>query len=117
MKRTILRVMIALMIWTPYQFAMAGMIGTEQVVAPVSQTDRVTVLNFLSRADVTRQLQVFGIDPAQARDRVNAMTDQEIAALAQPIDSLPAGGRSRAAADIIVIILIAAAFWWAYGRR
>ena len=116
MKRAILRVMIGLMIWTPYQFAMAGMIGTEQVVAPASQTDRVTVLNFLSRADVTRQLQVFGIDPAQARDRVNAMTDQEIAAIAQPIGSLPAGGYNHAAA-ILIILLFVFAFWWDLNRK
>ena len=116
MKRTILRVMIALMIWTPYQLAMAGMIGTQQVVAPISQTDRVTVLNFLSRADVTRQLQVLGIDPAQARDRINAMTDQEIAAFAQPLGSLPAGG-GVTSATILIILLFVFAFWWDLNRK
>ena len=112
MKRTILRVMIALMIWTPYQFAMAGMIGTEQAVASVSQTDRDAMLTLLSRADVTRQLQVLGVDPAQARDRVNAMTDQELAAFAQPLDALPAGGNSGAGV-VIVVILFLALLWWA----
>ena len=112
MKRAILRVMIGLMIWTPYQFAMAGMIGTEQVVASASQTDRGAVLSLLSRSEVTRQLQVLGVDPAQARDRVNAMTDQELAAFAQPLDALPAGGNSGAGVAIVVLLLVALA-WWA----
>ena len=30
--RTICRLLVALMIWTPYHFATAGMIGTDQVV-------------------------------------------------------------------------------------
>ena len=116
MKRAILRVMIGLMIWTPYQFAMAGMIGSEQLVASASQTDRVAVLSLLGRADVTRQLQVFGIDPAQARDRVNAMTDQELAAFAQPLDALPAGGGNPAAA-ILIILLVIFALWWELNRK
>ena len=116
MKRAILRVMIGLMIWTPYQFAMAGMIGTEQVVASASQTDRGAVLSLLTRADVTRQLQVLGVDPAQARDRVNAMTDQELAAFAQPLDALPASGGNPAAA-ILIILLVIFALWWELNRK
>ena len=116
MKRAILKVMIALMIWTPYQFAMAGMIGTGQLVASASQTDRGAVLNLLSRSEVTRQLQVLGIDPAQARDRVNAMTDQELAAFAQPLNALPAGGANHAAAILIILVVIFA-LWWDLGRK
>src|SRR5438067_8582948 len=72
------RILIALMIWTPYQIATAGMIGTDQVVASTSQADRTTVLNFLSRANVAGQLHSLGIDPATANDRVAAMSDQEV---------------------------------------
>ena len=115
MKRTLCRMLIALMIWTPYQVAQAGMIGTEQVVSSASQTDRAALLNLVGRADVSRQLQILGIDPAQAKQRVQAMTDQEIGALAQRIDSLPAGGISNGGA-VILIVLIAAAIWWAMRR-
>ena len=72
--RLVSRLLIALMIWMPYQIATAGMIGTDQVVASTSQMDRTTVLNFLSRSDVANKLQSLGIDPATANDRVAAMT-------------------------------------------
>jgi hypothetical protein len=62
--RTICRLLIAMMIWTPYQIATAGMIGTDKVVTSSAQTDRTTVLNFLTRGDVQTQLQAMGVDPA-----------------------------------------------------
>ena len=90
--KTICRLLIAMLIWTPYQIATAGMIGTDQVVASTSQADRTTVLNFLNRSDVANKLQSLGIDPTTAKDRVGAMTDQEVQTLAGRINSLPAGG-------------------------
>ena len=114
--KTICRLLVALMIWTPYQFATAGMIGTDQVVSTASQADRTMVLSFLTRADVAGQLQSLGIDPSTAKDRVAAMTDQEVQSLADRINSMPAGGISSGAA-VLLIIIIAAAVWWFYWRR
>jgi len=113
--KIISRLLIALMIWTPYQIATAGIIGTDQVVASTSQMDRTTVLNFLSRSDVANKLQSLGIDPATANDRVAAMTDQEVQSLAGRINSMPAGGISDGAA-VLLIIVIAAAVWWFWQR-
>jgi hypothetical protein len=113
--KTICRLLIAMLIWTPYQIATAGMIGTDQVVASTSQVDRTTVLNFLNRSDVANKLHSLGIDPTTAKDRVSAMTDQEVQSLAGRINSLPAGGTSTGAA-ILLIIIIAAAVWWFWQR-
>jgi hypothetical protein len=113
--KTICRLLIAMLIWTPYQIATAGMIGTDQVVASTSQADRTTVLNFLNRSDVANKLQSLGIDPTTAKDRVGAMTDQEVQTLAGRINSMPAGGTSTGAA-ILLIIIIAAAVWWFWQR-
>ena len=113
--KTICRLLIAMMIWMPYQIATAGMIGTDQVVTSSSQADRTTVLNFLNRGDVTSQLQTLGIDPATAKDRVGAMSDQEVQSLAGQISAMPAGGTSTGAA-VLLIILIAAAVWWFWQR-
>jgi uncharacterized protein DUF6627 len=113
--KIISRLLIALMIWTPYQIATAGIIGTDQVVASTSQMDRTTVLNFLSRGDVANKLQSLGIDPATAKDRVGAMTDQEVQSLAGRINSMPAGGVSNGAA-VVIILIIAAAVWWFWQR-
>jgi hypothetical protein len=113
--KTICRLLIAMMIWMPYQIATAGMIGTDQVVTSSSQADRTTVLNFLNRGDVTSQLQTLGIDPATAKDRVGAMSDQEVQSLAGQISAMPAGGTSTGAA-VLLIIVIAAAVWWFWQR-
>lgn len=112
--KTICRLMVALMIWMPYQIATAGMIGTDQVVTSSAQADRTTVMNFLNRSDVTNQLSTLGIDPSTAKDRVAAMTDQEVQSLAGKINAMPAGGASAGA--VILIILIIAAAWWFWQR-
>jgi hypothetical protein len=116
MQKMICRLLIALMIWTPFQIAQAGIIATDQVAATATQTDRTAVLNMLSRSDIASQLQLLGIDPAQAKDRVQAMTDEEVSALANNLNSLPAGGISDAAA-VLLIILIAAGIWWYLYKR
>ncbi len=115
MNNMLCRLLIALMAWTPFQMAHAGMIGTEQFVSPAGSADRTTVLNVLSRTDVAGQLQSLGIDPAQARDRVQAMSDQEITALASRLESLPAGASSSGGV-ILVIIIVAAVWWYMYKR-
>ena len=111
--KTICRVLVVLMIWTPYQIAQAGIIGTDQVATTSSQADRSAVLSFVTRADVAGQLQVLGLDATTAKDRVAAMTDNEVSYLAGQINSLPAGADT---AGVILIILIIAAIWWVWKR-
>ena len=113
--KTIVRLLVALMIWMPYQIATAGMIGSDQVTATSPQADRTTVLNFLSRSDVANKLHTLGIDPSTANERVAAMSDQEVQSLAGQISAMPAGGTSTGAA-ILLIVLIAAAVWWFWQR-
>ena len=111
--KTICRLLIVLMVWTPYQVAQAGMIGTDQVATTSSQADRSAVLSFVTRADVAGQLQALGLDAASAKDRVAAMTDTEVSYLAGQINSLPAGADT---AGILLLILISAAIWWVWKR-
>jgi hypothetical protein len=114
--KIISRLLIAMMIWTPYQIATAGMIGTDQVVASTSQADRTTLVNFLSRSDVASKLQSLGVDASTAKDRVASMTDQEVQSLAGRINALPAGGDVSTAGVILILILIGAAVWWFWQR-
>jgi hypothetical protein len=109
------RLLVVLMAWAPVQFANAGMIGTDQVASVASQADRNTVLQFLGRADVTNELQSLGVDPANAKDRVAAMTDQEVRSLAQRIQSMPAGADSTG--TILLLVVIGFAVWWIWFRR
>jgi hypothetical protein len=107
--------LVVLMIWSPMQLAQAGMIGTDQVASVASQADRNTVLQFLSRAEVTSQLQSLGVDASTVKDRVAAMTDQEVQSLAGKIQSMPAGADDTGL--IILILVVAAVVWWVWFRR
>src|SRR5712691_9681400 len=85
--RMICRVLIAPVMALSVQTARAGMIGADQVsLAAAAQTERNTVLNALGRPAVTDELQALGVDPQAARDRVAAMSDEELDA--------PAGQRA-----------------------
>jgi hypothetical protein len=110
--RAVCRLLVALAIWTPYQLAHAGLIGTDQAVQTL-ESERGTVLGFLGRSDVAGRLQALGLDPAAAKDRVAAMTDDEVRYLADRIDAVPAGAD---AAGLLLLIVVIAVIWWAWKR-
>jgi hypothetical protein len=87
------------------QVQAAGLITTAEVVAAErdleASADRTLVLNALARAEVQEKMREFGVDPAAAQARVAALSDEEVAALAQKIGSAPAGGN-----DVLVIALV-----------
>ena len=113
--RMLCRLLMVLMVWSPMQFAQAGMIGTDQVVTAASQADRAAVMEFLGRAEVTNQLQSMGVDPAMVKDRVAAMTDHEIQQLTGKIQNLPAGGDSWG--WVLLLLVVGAVVWWVWFRR
>jgi len=116
--RVFCRLLIALMIWTPYQIATAGMIGTDQVATPSAQVDRATVATFLSRGDVASQLQAMGLSAKSAQDRVATLSDQEVKQLAGKINSLPAGASDAGdvALGILIVAVIVVVVWYLWKR-
>jgi hypothetical protein len=83
--------------------AQAGMVGTD---AAVGMADRGTILSALDRADVRSQLEARGVNPAEVKARVAALSDDEAAALAARMDELPAGGLLELILLVFVILLI-----------
>lgn len=71
-----------------------------------AELDRAKVQNFVDRANVKERLQAMGVSGLVARDRVAALGQEEVHALAQRIDSMPAGG-NLSNTDLILILLIA----------
>jgi len=112
MKRTICRLLIVLLTWTPYQVATAGMIATDRTVA---SDDRAVLNSFLARGEVAAQLQALGIDSATAKARVAALSDAEARTLAGQVADAPAGGVYSA--GIIAVIVIALVAWAIYKER
>ncbi len=107
------QVLIVCMVWTPFSIQ-AGMIGTDQAVAGAQdQSNRDKVLNFVTRGDVVKQFESFGISASSAKERVNAMTNEEVGKVAGKIDSLPAGADSGGwVAAVIIIGIIVWLVWY-----
>jgi hypothetical protein len=116
MKKITCRALVVSLLALSFQTANAGMIGADQVqAAGAAQSDRGMVMSVLNRAETTAQLQAQGIDPTMARERVAAMTDQEVHALAQDMQTAPAGGLTTAG-WVGVILVIGLIWYFAYRR-
>jgi hypothetical protein len=112
--RLISRLLVVCLIGLPFQVN-AGLIGTDQVVtAAQALAARATVSNFVSRTEVAGQLQALGLTAQNAKDRVAALTDTEVAKLAGQIDSLPAGANG---AGLLVLIAIVILIWWLVDKK
>ena len=70
-----------------------------------AQADRAKVQSFVDRADVRERMQALGVQGVVAKDRVAALNEQEVHALAQRIDAMPAGG-AFSTTEIIIILLV-----------
>jgi hypothetical protein len=113
--RLIVHILIVTMVWMPFS-VQAGMIGTDQVVASAQdQLNRDKVVNFMSRGDVVKQFETLGLSASTAKERVNAMTQDEVNKIAGKIDSLPAGADSTA--WIVAIIIIAIVIWFVWYKK
>ena len=97
--RFVCRTLVVCIAALPFQ-AQAGLIGTDEAVAP-----RVQVKHFIDRADVASQLQALGVSPQLAQERVAALTDAEAAALADRIDRLPAGAFGGQALGFLIVAI------------
>ena len=60
----------------------------------------------LQRADVQERLRAHGVDPAEARARVAALTDAEAGQLVSNMDQLPAGGIVGAIVLVFLVLLV-----------
>lgn len=86
----------------------AAMIGTEQTLrAQQPEADRAHLEALLNRADVATQLQAAGVDALQLQARLNALTDEEVAAINGQLDELPAGGDILGIAVFVFLVLLA----------
>lgn len=107
MRRVVAGLCAFLLLGTTTLPAAAAMVGTEQVIQEArADLDREHVLEMLDRDDVRSQLEAMGVDPAEAKARVDRMTDAEIATLAEHLDELPAGSGVLTAVVIIFIVFV-----------
>jgi hypothetical protein len=81
----------------------AAMVGTDSALAGAQ---RAQVGRLLERADVQARLESYGVSAADVKARVAALSDEEAAALAARIDSLPAGGLDIITAAVVVFLIL-----------
>ncbi|MEO1767257.1 PA2779 family protein [Thiobacter aerophilum] len=100
------RIALALMlaVTLPLETAQAGMVGTEQLARANGERER--VLSLLERADVRAGLEARGVDVAEAKKRVAALTDEEVAQIAGKLDEVPAGGDVLGVIVFIFLVLL-----------
>ena len=87
--------------------ANAGIVGTDITLATdtaVANRDQVTT--FLARADIQQAMQDRGVNGADALQRVQSMSDAEVAQLAGRIDQAPVGGEVIGVLFTVFIILL-----------
>ena len=97
---------LMLIVSIPRESVLAALVDTENIIESVhSQKARDQVRQFLAREDIQAELIAHGIDPIEARSRIDALSDDEVIRISDQIDQLPAGG--GAAEFVIVVLLIA----------
>jgi hypothetical protein len=109
------QLLIVCMVWTPFSIQ-ASLIGTDQVATSAQdQSNRDKVINFVQRGEVAQHLELLGVSSANAADRVNAMTQEEVNQVAGQIDTLPTGAGSGW--WIAAVVLIGVLIWYFYYKK
>ena len=99
MRKVLTGLALAALVAAPQAYA--GMISPS---APAS--DRERVLALVERPEVAQQLEKMGIPADQAKARVQAMSEAEVASLAGRLEALPAGGALNNQDFLVIVIVV-----------
>ena len=103
---SVLMTILMLLLAVPYQSAFAAMIDTEAVIDTARGQEARDYLNqIMVREDVQAVLTSHGINPLEAKARLDTLSDAEIVRLYDQIEQLPAGGSSLGTAFIAIGVI------------
>jgi hypothetical protein len=106
-KTGVFMLMISFLFTTFPAAALAGLVGTDEILAADARSDRLSgIRDVLAREDVKAQMLELGVDPARVDARLNDLTDTELAQLSAGIRDLPAGGDVVVVIGILFIVLL-----------
>lgn len=83
----------------------ATLISTEQVAEASTSTERARISALLARPEIQAELIRRGVSPGSAAERVSALTDEEVRALAGRLDQ-PAAGASDVLGALLVVFIV-----------
>lgn len=85
----------------------AAMVGTQSAVSTEQRAEYISdIKGWLDQDGVQQQLVELGVDPANASERVAAMTTEELQTLHQQIEELPAGAGVIEVIGIVFVVLL-----------
>ena len=85
----------------------AGTISTPKLIeTQQTDTSRARVEEFISRDSVRDQMVALGVDPTEVRDRLAALTGDELRLLEQNLETMPAAGDALAVIGVVFIVLL-----------
>ena len=100
----LLSLLLALMPLLPAQ---AAMIGNEQIInQSQSQQTRDSLQQLLEQDTARQQLQAWGVNPEQIQNRIDSLTDSELARINQQVDTLDAGGNVLGILLVIFVVFV-----------
>lgn len=86
--------------------AHASLMSAEDTLPVHQSAERTHVMNFLARADVEKVISAQGVDIAQVKQRVAAMSDDEVTELSGKIDQLPAAGDGGVIGVVLFVFVL-----------
>lgn len=107
--RRIVSIVIAITISLPPYIpsAMSEMISTEAALGIDNRQELLNVTeSFILQEKVAVELSRLGVDREHLVARIRSMTDEELAALAENIDSMPAGAGAIEVIGIVFLVLL-----------
>ena len=103
---SILLTICMLMVTVPYKSSFAGMIGTETALDMTrGQEARNYLKGIVAREDVQTALVAQGINPLEAKARIDSLSDAEAVDLADKIEQQPAGGSALGVIFVALLIV------------
>lgn len=100
-------VLVSFICLNAQQVVFAGMVGTTELVNDeIVLSEKQKVLDMLAREDVQAKLESLGVNPQDARLRVENMTHEELKQLSAQMDELPAGSGAVGAIVFVFLVLL-----------
>ena len=98
---------LAMFMWMTSLPVQAAMMSTQQIMqTQQTEMERDNIAQLLNREDVQQQLKAMGVSPQHVQNRVNLMTNSEVAELNQHLSDLPAGGNVVGVVLVVFLVFV-----------
>jgi len=107
LQRPIAVLLSLLLALAPLIPAQAAMIGNQQIInQSESRQTRTSLQQLFEQESARQQLQAWGVNPEQIHNRINNLTDSELARINQQVDSLNAGSGVLGILLVIFVVFV-----------